>query len=117
EVLLPKRLVEIVGAFEVFHDQRIERAFEVERAARRQPDHEEGDGDDDEQRRYRPGKTPEHIGEHGLLRSRPPMRGYGRAWAIRVWGYSSMDIQRVPWTFITLSSQPCSLSETSEPDE
>jgi hypothetical protein len=64
QILLPERLIEIVGAVDVFHDQRIERAFEIERTAGRDADHEKGEGDDDEHRRYGAQQTPQHIADH-----------------------------------------------------
>src|SRR5690606_33683348 len=63
-VLLPQGTVEIVGLVEVLQDLGVDRALEVERAAWREPDQEEGDRDDDEQGRDSPEQSSEDVTEH-----------------------------------------------------
>ena len=63
-VLLVERLVELVDLAQVLHHLGLERPFEIERAAGREPDQEERDRDDDEQRRDRRDQTLEDIRSH-----------------------------------------------------
>src|SRR6202020_1732634 len=52
EILPPERLIEPVEPAQILHDARIERPFEVERAARRNADQKESDRDDRKERRH-----------------------------------------------------------------
>ncbi len=68
EILLVERLVEIVGLLDIVLDLRRQAARAVERPAGREPHHEEGERDDDEQRRDRAENAPDRVGEHvGLI--------------------------------------------------
>ncbi len=69
-VLLPDRLVEVIGGLDVVLDLGRQAALAVERSARRDAHHEEGQGDDDEQRGNCAQQAPDGIGEHvgGMIR-------------------------------------------------
>jgi hypothetical protein len=66
EVLVPERLVEMVGGHQVRHRLRRQRTFEIEGAARSEPHQEKGNRDDDKQRRHGARKAAQDKGDHGF---------------------------------------------------
>ena len=68
-VLHDQRLVEMIGLSKLGLDLGGNRALPVEGAARRQPDHEERNGDNDEQGRDCPGDSSQGIAQHGQYRN------------------------------------------------
>jgi hypothetical protein len=70
DVLARQWLVQVVPRLYVGADLRREGPLQVERAARRHPHDEEGDGDDDQQDRRHAGETPGEIARHGPIISR-----------------------------------------------